>query len=254
MNVKKLLFVVIMLITLIGKNVYAEDEVYYTNRNGVSFTREQYDFYTGLMHEGYQEVVTQSMIDDITGVDLDTLDVNIVRLCPNEWNTGISMGNINHPQDDTYYIETSAKGLYMGTYCTASHCTATAMVEWFGEPNQKSYDLFGAFLDGPTLLGTPMVMVSSEVYSGSEETIKYETDGFGAVMKVPNGQEVYFDMSFMYTGTGAIFISYQHAMSSISLADSQSFHIDFSGYGNVFDFYGNAIGVYDHMPGVHMSV
>ena len=206
------------------------------------------------MHDGFQEIVTQEMIDEITGIDLDSLNPRVVRMCPNEWNTGVSMRNVNHTMDDTIYIETSAKGLYMGYYCGSTDCTALASVEWFGEPNQKSYDVFGSFLDGTTLVGIPMVSTSSEVTGYSADVIKYETDGFGAVLKVPNGEEVFFDMVYHYQGTGALFISYQHAMSSISLADSQLFHIDFGGYGNVFDFYGNAIGVYDHMPGVHMSV
>ena len=54
-------------------------------------------------------------------------------------------------------------------------------------------------------------------------------------------------------GTGILYASYQHAMSTISLPSSKCYTVNFGGYGGVFDFYGNAYGVYDQMAGVETS-
>lgn len=247
---KYVIMFLFVVVTFACKNVYAE-EIYYTNHLGVSFTREQYDFYTYLTHDGYQEQVTQDMLDEIADQDLDDLDVEVIRMCPMQHAT---LGNINHVQDDNTFFSTSAKSIAMGKYCTANYCRILVEVEWFGEPNVKSHDVMGAYLDGPTLLATPTTLVTTEITGVSHETVVYDTDGFGAILVIPEGEEVYIDQSFMYQGTGTIFVSYQHAMEPITLANSQLFHIDPIGYGNVFDFYGAAVDVYDGMPGLHMAV
>lgn len=245
---KKLLILLFIVISIIGKNVYAED-IYYTNSKGVSFTKEQYDFYTYLAHDGYQEHITQEMLDEIKGEDLDNIDAEVVRICPLPDNFGK-----NHNREDNTYISTSAKALSMGKYCVSGVCRIISELEWLGEPTVKSYDVMGSYLDGPTRLGTPIVFVSSTDDFSYEETIKYESDGFGAVVKIPTGDDVMIDLTFTYQGTGTIFVSYQHAMIGITYANSQLFNIDYYGYGNVFEFYGNAVGIYDNMPGVHMDV
>lgn len=234
---------------IVGKNVYAE-EIYYTNSKGVSFTKEQYDFYTYLTHDGYQEYVTQDMLNEIAGEDLESLDVKVVRLCPNPFKSA-SKGQT---RDDEAYVATSAKSLAMGRYCTQSYCRVMAEVEWFGEPNITSYDVMGAYLDGPTRVGTPSTFLSTPTTGYEEETIVYDTDGFGAIIQLPAEEGIFIDQTFVYSGTGTIFMSYQHAMSNISLANSQLFNIGLIGYGSVFDFYGAAVDVYDDMPGVHMDV
>ena len=43
---------------LAGINVYAEEDIYYTNDNGVSLTKTEYDFFTKMYWDGYQEFVT----------------------------------------------------------------------------------------------------------------------------------------------------------------------------------------------------
>ena len=228
---------------LMGHKVYAE-EIYYTNSKGVSFTKEQYDFYTYLTHDGFQEHVTQDMLDEIATADLSTIKVKKVGICPNP------------TRDDNLYVITSAKSLEMSNYCSGGYCRIYSTVEWFGEPTVKSYDLYGAYFDGNvSMIASPMTMASSSDYFSDSVTIVYDTNGFGAVLQVPTtGDDIYFDISFLYSGTGTIFVSYQHAMSPITLANAQLFNIDLIGYGGVFDFYGAAVGVYDQMPGVHMDV
>lgn len=247
---KGIVLIFITALFFCGNKVYAEE--YYRNHFGVSFTQEQYDFYTNLMHDGFQEAVTQEMLDEIANEDLDTYVINRVKLCPMPTIEREPGGNL---RDDNLYVITSAKSLEMVNACNVyGSCRMYAFVEWFDEPNQQSYDVIGAYLDGPTRTAPPIVLVSTSDDYSAEEVVLYESDGFGAVVPVLSGEDLEIDMSFPYSGTGGIFISYQHAMSYISLANAQLFNIDFSGYGNVFSFYGAATGIYDQMPGVHMDV
>lgn len=227
-----------------GQEVYAK-EVYYTNSKGVSFTKEQYDFYTYLTHDGFQEYVTQDMLDEIAGADLSKIKVKKVGICPNP-----------PTRDDNTYIITSAKSLEMSNYCFGGSCRVYSEVEWFGDPTVKSYDLYGTYYDGTvSRIGPPVLVITSSDSGDDEETINYDTDGFGAVVQVPQtGDDIIMDLTYLYSGTGTVFVSYQHAMSPITLANAQLFNIDLIGYGGVFDFYGAAVGVYDQMPGVHMDV
>ena len=61
-------------------------------------------------------------------------------------------------------------------------------------------------------------------------------------------------MSFKVSKGGTVFGSYQHAMQNTTLPVSQDYNFSIVGYGNVFDYYGNAIGVYDGMNGVDINV
>lgn len=238
-----------IMIVVMGKDVYAE-EPYYTNSKGVSFTKEQYDFYTYLTHEGFQENVTQDMLNEIAGQDLNSLDVKVIKLCPTKRNSGKE----NQLRDDNTYFATQYKSIAMGKYCSNTGCRVIAEAEWFDVPNIKSYDVMGAYLDGPTRLNTPTTFITTSEDATEEETIVYDTDGFGAVFVIPDGDDIFIAQTFNYSGTGTIYFSYQHAMSYTTLNTAQLFNIGLIGYGNVFEFYGAATGVYDQMPGVHMDV
>ena len=242
---KSIIAFIFVLVILHGSNVYIKN-IYYINNNGVAFTKEQYDFYTELAHEGYQEVVTQEMLEEIDWNNLEDLDVRVTHMCIKDKDVP--------RRDDNTYVGTSAKTLSMGNYCAPSYCRIIAELEWLGEPNIKSYDLMGSYIDGPTRLTVPSTSIFTPSGVASETTIKYDTNGFGAVIDLPDEEEIIIDQTFLYQGTGTIFISYQHAMSNITLSNSQLFNIGLIGYGNVFDFYGAAVGVYDQMPGVHMDV
>ena len=186
------------------------------------------------------------MLDKIADADLSKIKVKKVGLCPN-----------NPTRDDNLYVTTSAKSLEMSNYCFAGNCKVYSEVEWFGDPTVKSYDLYGSYFNGTvSRVDTPMIFATTSNGDNSDYSIiKYESDGFGGVIELPqNGDDIVLDLIYKYTGTGTIFVSYQHAMSTISLADAQLFNIDLIGYGGVFDFYGAAVGKYDQMPGVHMDV
>lgn len=245
------LLLLLVVISFFGKNVFAE-EIYYTNSSGVAFTKEEYDFYTDLAYDGYQERVTEEMLNEIKGKDKDSLNVNVVRMCLKDKNDGI----MTTQNDDNLFIETSAKSLSLSKYCTPFFCRAIAVLEWLGEPTVKSYDAMGAFIDGPTRLTEPDTVLTTDTNLYRAEFVHYEDDGFGALIKLPEEHDdnMIIDQSFMFEGSGMIFMTYQHAKNTISLNDASQFDIDFAGFGNVFYFYGIADKIYDDLPGVYMHV
>lgn len=247
---KVLVMILFITIAFVGKNVEAK-EVYYTNSSGVEFTKEQYDFYTYLTHEGFQEYVTQDMLEEVNWDDLDSMDVKVVRMCTKEPS---NMGSTSQPQQDNLFFKTEYKGIMIGKYCNKVTCRVTTDVEWYGEPNVKSHDVIGAFLDGPTRLTEASTVITSSTTGSYEEITIYEDDGFGAVFQVPTGDDVTITQTFLYSGTGTIYSTYQHAKEGISYENAQKFHIAFSGFGNVLDFYGKAYDIYDKMPGVCIDV
>ena len=144
----------IVSVLFIGNRVYAEE--YYTNHRGVSFTKQQYDFYTDLMHEGFQESITQEALDEIDWNDLDSLTIQKTSLCPMPTTERVPL-----LRDDNPIVTTSAKSLVMVNVCGNTFCSILSNVEWYGIPNQQSYDVIGAYLDGPELETDPLILVTT---------------------------------------------------------------------------------------------
>lgn len=237
---------VIALIAITGKTAFAK-EVYYTNSSGVEFTKEEYDFFTYLTWDGYQEYIPQEMLDEIKGKSINDPDVKRVKICPTSKRVVTRNSN---PE-----VTTDTRSLIMGKYCNSVFCRVLIDLTWFDEPFTKSNDVVGSLLDGPTRLTTPTTTISSTTSSGTHSAIVYETDGFGTVVPLPTtGDNIHITQSYLYSGTGVIYYTYQHAMYNISTANAQLFHIDLVGYGNVLDFYGAAANIYDDMPGVYIEV
>lgn len=248
-EMKYLIMFLLLTILTLGKSVSAK-EIYYTNNKGVSFTKEQYDFYTYLTYDGFQKYVTQEMLDEIDGKDLSTLKVEKVGICPTE-----GLLESYQVQDNGAFYKTSAKALSMGKYCTADFCRIMSQLEWLGDPTNKSHDVMGAYLYGPTRRTDPVTIIGTDDNEYEEDAMKFEGESFGAVFQLPREQNIIVDQTFLYNGSGTIYVSYQHAMKEISLQDSLLFHLDTKGYGAVFDFYGAAADrVYDEMQGVYLEV
>ena len=245
-NKIKFALMVVFMFTLffIQKPVHAE-EYYYTNENGVAFTKEAYDFFSRFVYEGYQKYVTQDEFNEYieAGIDFENATIEKVGLCSNP------TGN----NRDIPYFDTISRRIEMSKTCGIL-CRVNCTVTWHGTPIVQAYDVIGAYLTGPTRLSTPTTIVSSSADSTNTEALVYDTDGFGAVIAVHDASDMVISQSFTYSGHGLIFMSHQHATSNISLANAQLFTIGLSGYGNVFNFYGAATNVYDQMNGVYLTV
>ncbi len=247
------LFVSILTINVLYLNVNADEEIYYTNVNGVSMTEDEYNYFVALADADYPDIVTENIYNKfvnngyfgqpITKVEYDE-DANMLQtIIPSVM-----------PQSNVH--ETQAKKLVLGKVCGASTCDITVTLTWKGQPNVKSWDVIGALLYGNlTLIDDPFTTLT---YSGG--TISYDNPyyvggGFGTSVKMrtsSTNMRVY--QSYDVYGTGTVYASYQHARSSISETNSKKYTVGYGGYGGVFYFYGAATGVYDQMGGVDTYV
>lgn len=61
MKLKCLAFIVVMFFCVTTVNA----EVYYSNENGVAFTKEEYDFVSNMFYPGYQNIMNFDDYDNI---------------------------------------------------------------------------------------------------------------------------------------------------------------------------------------------
>lgn len=226
------------------KNVDAK-EIVYTNDHGIELDKYEYKFFKDVYGSTYLQYLDEDTYNDFSDIDFEHPNVET------ESYIEPSFTPVNN-QRGTYY-STPVKSINISKVCGAL-CRVITSVTWFYEPSVKSYDVIGAYLAGPTRTGTPATAVHSTLSTDFAVTTKYDTDGFGAVVEIPQGDDVVLTQNFTYSGTGTIYSSYQHAMSTSSLAIAQMFNISPVGFGGVFGFYGDAYDIYDEMNGVDIIV
>ena len=243
---KKFNLILILLIGLfIGTVSVRAEEYYYVNDNGITFTKDQYDFISEMYYEGYQAYMTDKDMAYFADVDMVPGTVESMEYVDNSYlEGGYQIMATSH--------ETQAKRLKI----SKADKTISISCAWKKSPSVRSYDLIGTYLNGPSISGG----VSSRIsYSGgniSPSATKSPSNGYGAVIKLPSsGNSIIASTTFTVTGSGRIYGSYQHAASSISLANASSFTISSSGLGQVFKFSSLSIkNKYDGMGGVFTDV
>ena len=237
-----IVIVLFLLVTITANNVSAK-EIYFTNDNGVSLSKEEYDFFKQLYWDGFPELLTLEKYEQF--VSMDFLNAEY------EYSTTQNINKIGdqYSPRGTYH-STGAKSIRISKVCS-NNCVIVTVAEWFGTPSVKSYDVIGAYLYNSTRIGTPTTIISSSTTSYSSNSIKYDTNGFGTSFLLPqSGNSYVISQDFLTTYSGHIYASYQHAASTSSLTISQSYNISLTGFGGVFGFYGQAYNIYDGMQGV----
>ena len=249
---KKTLMLLVVAIFSIGitKNVFALEEPYYTTPNGIELTQDEYEFLNKFYFQGYADIMTRDQYDAIVADDLFNREVTIVKYeDPGLALLSPSIGS----RSDTH--STPAKTVQIGKVCPPSYCIMTLTNTWHGSPATRSWDNIGAYLSNVTYLAHNFTVVASTDGYTYFNNLNTATNGVGNSVKLPDdGEDIVISMSFKVSRGGTVFGSYQHAMSSTTLAVSQDYNFDILGYGGVFDYYGNAIGVYDGMNGVDITV
>jgi hypothetical protein len=231
---------------ILSVNVKADENIYYTNSNGVSMTETQYNYLKEMFFENYPNYITGAEYNELLTKNLFTKE--IVKTTTTDY------GNQVSPQSN--YHETNAKVLTLSKSCSSTECLMVFTNAWKGDPNVKSYDLIGALLFGNLTLNSGIT--SKLYYSGGTlygDGTKHSNNGWGVSFKLPTSTSLMTVTQHFYVyGTGTVFTSYQHAVKNISLATSQKFTCNYGGWGGVFDFYGTAVSKFDHTAGVDMGI
>ena len=247
---KKIVVALLVVLCIFGitKNVYAE-EAYYTTQNGIELTREEYEFLTTFYNPRFPDIMTRDMYEEFVESDLINSEVEIVTY--NEPQLGLLNPSVG-PRSQTH--TTSYKTIHISKGCNSTFCTIDIQNTWTVNPSVRSWDNIGAYFDGVSLIKHNHTYVDST--SGTNWfTYLNTTNGIGNSVELPStGNDIIIDMSFRVSRGGTVYGSYQHAMQNTTLANSQNYTLDILGYGNVFSYYGTAIGVYDGMNGVDIDV
>lgn len=235
---RKMLYLMLFTLFLVIANDVNAEEIYYTNANNVSFTKEQYDYFTAMFQEGYQDILTPEMFNqyekEVMHPDLVEIKTYVEYLPPATRASGIT---------------TPAKSLKIAV-SKMTECFTGVTLTWTVDPTIKSYDVMGAYLKNLTLTSTPFTTVTSSAGSFTANDIKKLSNGFGTSIKLPDGLNIVINQSYNTTKGGTVYAAYEHAMSNVSFSNSQNFTIGLGGQGNVFDFADSVWGKYDQMDGV----
>ncbi len=215
---------------------------YFTNENGVSLTKEEYDFLTKMYWDGYQKIMTQDEYNKFKENDIinGEFDSKVV-----------TVGDNNLTRGTTH--TTASKSLKVSKSCS-SNCLVAVTLTWLGQPTIRSYDVMGSYLSSVTLQSNPNTRVSSSTSTTFPTDIKKSGNNFGVSFKLPSGSNLIINQDFYASKGGRVYSSYQHAMSNTTLATSKSYTFSLVGYGGVFNFTGNARNVYDAMNGVDIDL
>ncbi len=235
---KVLLSFVVCLALFSIKDVRALEE-YYKNDNGVSLSKEEYDFLSDFYWPGCQELMK---IEDYQKF-----------LSSNIMNQEIKKIVVNEPIPRSTWIEDSGRTLQIATSC-GNDCTVSVTLRWNNAPYVRSYDVMGAYLENVSLLNTPTTTIQSSNGASTNRDVNKQNNGFGVSFLLPSGNNLVINQSYRVSKGGHIYASYQHAKQNISLLDSKRYSISKSGYGKVFSFTGNAAIAYDRMNGVDIGV
>jgi len=228
----------------------AVEDIYYTNDNGISFTKQEYDYFSAMYYDGYQKNMTASDMAKFNGYELNPDLVESVEVDDSKdyfKNGGFSLMATS--------VETTAKILKISKG-TGDFPIITINVIWKGSPKVRSYDLIGAMLAGTSSLGSPATTLRYTGGGITPSALKEVSNGFGASIKLPSsGTGIIVSQTFSVYKGGRVYASYQHAKKSLTLNNSQSFTINASGLGGVFFFNNSSIrDKYDAMEGVYVSV
>lgn len=254
---KKLLQVLLITsLFLLMPNVKAE-EIFFTNKNNVSFTRFQYDTLVNAMglygvlnmdQESYEIFEVDAMMEDNTNIevleDYDVVDENE--------NLGIST------LDDNRYNETNYKILTGITTCASGkeYCTLNIILEWKKNPSTRSYDVIGTLIFNSSFYDDYSVVTA--FMNNSSKTItpqKATSSGRAAAIKLSSSGNIdSFILTTKLTKSGRAQVSYQHAVKEVTQFTALNFSFNSAGMGGVFAYPDRYVGNYDDMAGLSLKV
>jgi hypothetical protein len=149
----------------------------------------------------------------------------------------------------------------------ASSKTVQLTCEWISIPKVKSYDIIAfRFTDtavtintnsDENIIGTQYYDDSKITYNYDSDNIKYLDNGLGVSMNIVDSTKKSLACTFKATfGTGRdpffVYGSYQHAVSNVTLSESQDYTLHYWGLGHVIYFDNEMVKEYDKTPGLEV--
>lgn len=265
----KLLFIFTLCVTtMITVNA---ETTYYTNKNGIEMTKEQYNKLLENNPTTYIENMTQEDFNFEISSDIEYLGESTKYIKDTYLTDGLGnvLGTISEEVTEEEYenydtsvstasssLETNmkkisiVKALYNGDY----RYTLTAT--WKSVPKVRSYDViamrWGYGKQYSSYDGQQDTQDSCVYYSQGGTNSKTDGTGVGISMNLVDDAtsltlylRVYFDLA-----PTTVYGAYEHATSAVTLAQSQNYTFNSSGMGGVLYFNSSVSSYYDNTAGV----
>ena len=217
-------------------------ETFYKNKNGVTLTKEEYDFLSQMYWNGYQSLMTLDDYEEFKNSKVMNGQIEVKELNYNNYimpyGTSIISGD---------------KSLKIFKSCS-SNCLISVTLQWTSNPSVKSYDVMGAYIENTSFVDTPRTLLVSTDSTTTITDLKKTNNGIGSSFKLPSGSNIKVNQIFKVNTGGHVYASYQHAKSNSTLAKSKDYTFSKFGYGGVFQFSDSSSNIYDGMTGVDIEV
>lgn len=242
-NIHSVLIITMLFICLtININKAKALETFYKNNNGVTFTKEEYDFLSQMYWDGYQSLMNLDDYEEFKNSKVMQGQIEVKEL---------NYGNIIMPYGTSFVGGNRILKIFKSC---SSNCLISVTLEWTGNPTVKSYDVMGAYIENTSFVDTPRTLLVSNNSTTTITDLKKTNNGFGSSFKLPSGSNIKINQTFRVNKGGHVYASYQHAMSNSTLAKSKDYTFSKFGYGKVFQFSSNSSNIYDAMNGVDIEV
>ncbi len=285
---KVLMCLTLYVLIIMPSNIYAlGNNDIITNSNGVEMTVEEYNNLRKLFSEAYIDTMTRDEFEEkmSMGIDFDNVhyDKKYIKtdynhLTGETTSTEISEleymmagTNPNSILPQATYIETAYKWIFLG-YAPVGNNTVymTFIGHWKIMPATRSFDVIAArFVNMYVINGTQEGKQIYTINNGNYNYVSYsfngtnisnQSNGFGISMNLLNDPDLTFleleiDASVHAEDFPAtIFASYQHAVSTTTLSESQNYTLTSIGLGSVIHFLNNStMAKYDGMQGTYIT-
>ena len=188
------------------------------------------------------------------------LDPDLYETLMENYINGISTLDATH---ETTYKRITIIDNYIG----GSTHSVLVYTQWLVTPATKSFDVTAMRVDGGYVVdgtqdGTQVYWKDGAYdyvdYSWNGTNIRKTDNGFGISMNLVNGAS-YFETDIsanvITTSSDAVaYGTYQHAVTDVTLNQSQSYTISHNGLGGVLNFTNSVYNYYDRMAGVSISL
>lgn len=274
-NMKFIFCVLISIIFIFPNSTNAEN---ITNNKGVVMTEEEYNDFLKVYSNEYIMQMSETKYNKIKDLDFDniTTSTKYVETIYNQSLQLTTEREVTKEEYDNYNpvmpllddggasAESTMKRLSLTVIGGTTWNFVTFDATWKGIPSTRSFDVIGFYGYGlefgeGTQEGNQIYELngtySSIDYAWNGTNIKKHDNGFGISMNIVNSDitdlqliaECYVTPTVTHP---SIYASYQHAVQTLSLADSQNYTLGGAGLGGVFIFPYSISQKYDGMGGV----
>lgn len=266
------------LVAILPIHTFAESII---NNNGIEISEEEYNNFLKIHTPEYIMVMDEEKYEKLKSLDYSNVETTETYV-ESTYNPMLGVTTEKEITEEEYENfnpimpilgdkgasgETSAKkiSMYVVGGSTWNYVSLTAT--WKGIPSTRSFDVIGirgygvSFRNG-SQSGEQVYKVNGEVkgvdYAWNGTNIKKFDNGFGISMNIVNDNITALQTSVDCDVTPTIERptisgSYQHAVASVSLADSQNYTLGVSGLGGVFVYPYSISQKYDGMTGLSIQ-